>query len=297
MGLAQQEDTMTLMTLPTTVNSTNYKLLPAKKFYTKRQKPVLGVVLHITAGLQDLGLVGTDESAEGTIKWALSALPEVSWHAGCDTDGVELCLPDWYTAWHAKGVNSCTVGLEISKLNVDWTKVSDAWIERTLRNAAKYLAAIVKKYDLPLTLQTSKASVDSAIAANRKFGFVYHSTTSAGTRSDPGKNFPIERLFKYIREELAGTTSGGTVAITRVYSGRTQEAKDAVHAFLNSDAFDAPDGKPENPFWSGASWTKYVGRWVLSTYETVNGLKTTLATVAADVKAIRTALENKETTP
>jgi hypothetical protein len=201
---------MTLMVLPKTVNSTNYKLLPAGKFYTTRNKRVLGVVLHITAGLQDLGLVGDDDSAEGTIRWALSAKPEVSWHAGADSDGVTLCIPDWYTAWHAKGVNSPTVGLEISKLNVDWTVgkngVTQKWVDATLRSAAKYLAAIVKKYDLPLVLQKSKSTVDAKIAANQKFGFVYHLTTSAGTRSDPGVNFPIDKLFSYIRAELAAST-------------------------------------------------------------------------------------------
>jgi N-acetyl-anhydromuramyl-L-alanine amidase AmpD len=195
------------MTLPTAATASNYKLLPAKKYYPTRNKPVLGIVLHITAGLQDLGLDGTDESAEGTIKWALSREPEVSWHAGADTDGVELCVPDWYTAWHAKGVNSATVGLEISKLNVDWdvgqNGITQEWVDKTLRNAARYLAAIVKKHGIPLTLVTDKYVVDKAIAANRKFGFVYHSTTSAGTRSDPGKNFPIGKLFAYIKAELA----------------------------------------------------------------------------------------------
>lgn len=192
-----------MLTLPSTINSTNYRLLPAGKFYPERRNGnVLGVVLHITAGLQDLGMSGTDESAEGTIKWALSARPEVSWHAGADSDGVELCLPDSYTAWHAKGYNSRTVGIEISKLNVDWSTAPDAWVTATLKNAARYLAAIVKKHGLPLHLNTL-SEVDAAVAANRKFGFVYHSTTSAGTRSDPGKNFPIERLFTYIRAELA----------------------------------------------------------------------------------------------
>lgn len=195
---------MAYMALPSAATAANYALIPGGAFYRTRNKPVLGVVLHITAGLQDLGLAGRDDSAEGTVKWALGARVRVSWHAGADTDGVVLCLPDTFTAWHAAGVNSPTVGLEISKLNVDWTKVSDVWKERTLRWAAHYLAAIVAKHKLPMTLQTSEAKVKAAIAANQKFGFVYHSTTSSGTRSDPGKNFPIETLFAYIREALEG---------------------------------------------------------------------------------------------
>lgn len=190
---------MTAMTLPTRLSA--YKLIPAGMFYETRRKPVLGIVLHITAGLQDLGLVGTDESAEGTIGWALREKPQVSWHAIGDTDGVELCIPDWFTAFHAKDYNSPTVGIEISKLNTDWTKVSAKWIEATLRPVARYAAAIVDKYSLPLLLAT-KAQVDSAVAANRKFGFTYHSRLSS-IRSDPGANFPWEKFVAMVREELA----------------------------------------------------------------------------------------------
>ena len=229
------------LTLPTAATATNYKMLAGSAFYRTRKKPVLGIVLHITAGLQDLGFVGTDESAEGTIRWALNSGARVSWHAGADTDGVELCIPDWFTAWHATGVNSATVGIEISKLNVDWStaSVSDRWVEATLRNAARYLAAIVKKHGLPLTLQTSKAAVDDAIAANRKFGFVYHSTTSAGTRSDPGKNFPIDRLFDMIRAELAGSTTTTPTSPQEDEMATIDEIKHALKGALAEAALRA----------------------------------------------------------
>ena len=190
-----------MLTLPKEATRQNYKLLPALQYHTSRNKPVLGMVLHITAGLQDYGLSGSDESMEGTVKWALSAKPEASWHAGADSDGVELCLPDWYTAWHVVGYNSCTVGLEISKANVVWKNAPKAWVEDTLRNAARYCAAIVKKYNLPVKLST-KAEVDRAIARGEKFGFSYHMWLNPNNRSDPGKDFPWEQLKSYILAEL-----------------------------------------------------------------------------------------------
>ena len=193
-----------LLRLPAEVNSTNYKLLPGKMFHTSRRgNQVLGIELHITAGLQDINPDLKDESAEGTIRWALNSGVEASWHAIADTDDVEICLPDWYTAFHAKGYNSTTVGLEISKLDVNWSKMPSWWVERTLRNAAKYCAAIVDKHDLPLTLST-KAQVDAAIAANRKFGFTYHMWTSPTTRSDPGRDFPWAQFIGYVKDALAG---------------------------------------------------------------------------------------------
>ena len=201
---------------PATVNATNYRLLPAGKFYsTRRNGPVLGIVLHITAGLQDLGMDGPDGSAEGVAKWAASGSAQVSWHVGVDSDSIVPCLPATYTAWHAAGYNSRTFGIEISKLHVDWSTVPADWVTATLRNAARALAPIVVKYGLPLVLRT-KAQVDAAIANNDPFGFVYHSSTSAGTRSDPGKNFPIARLFEMIRAEIGGTAPAPTSTTYRL---------------------------------------------------------------------------------
>ncbi|MGL5825567.1 MAG: N-acetylmuramoyl-L-alanine amidase [Nocardioides sp.] len=181
-----------------------YALLSGKKYHSSRQNgPVLGIVLHITAGLQDLGMQGADGSAEGTARWAINSGAKVSWHVGVDSDSVVPCLPDTYTAWHAKGYNSRTYGIEISKLDVDWSDVPDVWVERTLRHAAEALAPIVRKYKLPL-VRATKAQVDAAVASGRPFGFTYHSFTSAGTRSDPGKNFPFDRLIALIRAELGG---------------------------------------------------------------------------------------------
>ena len=191
---------MTATTLPKTTSS--YKLVPAGQHYTGRKNgPALGIVLHVTAGLQDTGMTGTDESMEGTIKWALGRRPEVSWHAGTDSDGVELCLPDWYTAWHAKGYNSRTIGIEISNLDARWDNKPKAWIDATLRNTARVAAAYCKKYGFPLTLST-KSQVDAAQAAGRKFGFTYHSYTSPTTRRDPGATFPWARFIGMVREEM-----------------------------------------------------------------------------------------------
>ena len=194
------------MTLPGRATAENYKLIPSGRFYKTRYDKVRGIVLHITAGLQDLGMKGDDPSAEGTNAWQLRAKPEASWNAISDSDSCILCLPDWYTAWHCFGYNSKTVGLEISKLDTDWTDVPDEWIDATLRNAAKWCAAIVKKHNLPLTLST-KAEVDRAIARGEKFGFTYHGWLNPETRTDPGlyrgkDTFPIELLFRLIRIEL-----------------------------------------------------------------------------------------------
>lgn len=183
---------------PKTINSTTYTLLAGSSFYKTRQKPVLGIVLHVTAGLQDLNLIGTDGSAEGTAKWAIGR--EVSWHVGVDSDSIRPTLPASYTAWHAKGYNSRTVGIEISNLDARWDNKPAEWVTRTLRNAAKACAAYVQQFGLPLQL-ASRATVDASVANGRKFGFTYHSYLS-NIRVDPGKTFPWARFIAMVQEEL-----------------------------------------------------------------------------------------------
>lgn len=188
---------------PATVNATNYKLLPAKKYYTTRQKKVKGAVVHVTAGLQDLGMVGTDESAEGTNKWALTQLPEVSWHRIADSDGVESCLPSWYTAWQAKGYNSTTVGVEISNVDARWDNKPSQWVKWTIWHAARAFADYAVKYKIPLRRAT-KAELDHAIATDgAPVGFVDHSRLSTN-RVDPGATFPWDMFFRFMRAIIAG---------------------------------------------------------------------------------------------
>lgn len=178
-----------------------YRLTAGDSFYsTRRNGPVLGIVLHVTAGLQDTDMVGPDHSAEGTASWALSSKAEVSWHAGVDSDSIVPCLPDTYTAWHAKGYNSRTWGVEISNRDAVWGNKPKDWTEATLRNAAKACAPIVKKYGLPLQ-RVTRSTVDARIAAGKPFGFTYHSYLS-DIRVDPGKDFPWDRFIALVKAEL-----------------------------------------------------------------------------------------------
>lgn len=203
------------LSIPTALSS--YKLIPAGQFYTTRRngKP-LGLGLHVTAGLQDLGMTGTDESMEGTIKWALDRRPEVSWNGGADSDGFEWCVPDWYTAWHIKGYNSRTVGIEISNLDAHWTNKPAKWIEATIFHAARGAAAYIDKYDWPLQL-ASKSAVDAAIANGQKFGVTYHRRLNPSTRidpADPESTFPLGMFWSYVKSELGGGGSTPTTPTT-----------------------------------------------------------------------------------
>lgn len=156
-------------------------------FYRSRRGKVLALVVHITAGLEDLDGVN-DQSAEATARYAATTDRSVSWHFGADSDsGVEL-LPTEWTAFHVRNYNSTTIGLEISKKATDWRPVSKTWIDRTLSSAAKLVGPALKKHGIPARWAT-KAELDLQIArgsAGQPVGLIGHAPLDPTRRTDPG---------------------------------------------------------------------------------------------------------------
>jgi hypothetical protein len=174
-------------------------------FYPTRNRGLKGIVLHVTAGLEDLDTVD-DHSAENTAAYASSTDREVSWHSGSDTDSWVDLLPASYTAWHVIGYNSSTYGHEISKKHTDWRVMSPVWIEKTLRKAAAGLRVKAIENGIPLRRAT-RAELDWAIANDGEpVGFLTHAELQPQDRRDPGvvsgvDTFPWMDFFHYLLEE------------------------------------------------------------------------------------------------
>lgn len=190
--------------------TTGYYLLDNRNrhgdhFYPQREKPVLAIVVHITAGLEDLDYTD-DQSAEATARYAATTDRRVSWHSGSDSDSYLRLLPTSYTAWHATGYNSCTIGHEVSKKDTVWADEPPEWRTRTLSNTAACLAPDVRRHKIPLRRAT-KAELDAAIAhyertgEARPVGFVAHADLDPTRRSDPGKDFPWARFLSLFAQE------------------------------------------------------------------------------------------------
>lgn len=176
-------------------------------FYESRNAKLIAIVAHITAGLQDLDTVD-DHSCENTSAYAASTNREVSWHGSSDSDSNMQLLPPWYTAWHASNYNSCTYGWEICKTHTDWRTMPAVWVEKTLRQAAKGLAPIVRDYKIPLRA-VPRWEVDKARQTGIPVGFVSHAELQPEDRTDPGlvrgvDTFPWGRLFELIAMYLRG---------------------------------------------------------------------------------------------
>lgn len=185
-------------------------------YYAKRQGPILGICLHITAGINDYD--GNDSSAEATNNYGRTATG-ASWTGIVDSDSIINCLHPDRVAW-VQGVpgynfNTPLVGLEIGKRTPDWNDAPDWWVEATLRNAAAYCAPFVLRYKIPLELVTDRDEVQRRINRGQPVGFTYHWRLTPDTRSDPGRHagrdtFPWVRFLGYLREAVARLT-GGTV--------------------------------------------------------------------------------------
>lgn len=198
---------------------TDYALIEAGNYHKTRilnrnssqQTTPIFCVQHITAGLSDY--IAPDMSADNTQNWGKNPASNVSWHDICDSDSAITCLPGSYTAWHAAGYNSRSIGQEIGTGSTDWnakSRLYQAWVEAVLKNSAKLWAPHVIKYGIPLR-KVTKAQVDAELAKGRNakpLGFIGHGDLDPRNRTDPGlykgkDTFPWERLFQLIAAEVA----------------------------------------------------------------------------------------------
>lgn len=166
-------------------------------YYPSRNRRLTLIVMHCTAGLEDLDMRGPDDSAERTARYAATTNRAVSWHSGSDSDGVVELLPPDHTAFHCKGFNSGSYGHEISKSDMTWRDEPKDWVEATLLHAASHLGPMAKAHGIPLRMikaHEAKAAYDRQIPSLG--GFVSHSELDPSRRRDPGLDFPWKRFFE-----------------------------------------------------------------------------------------------------
>lgn len=177
-----------------------YALLanPKKHFYSFRRKKIDKIILHVTAGLEDLGMNDADHSAENTNNYGATTTTVASWHKCVDSDSIADALPDEYTAFHCINYNSPSLGLEISNSDARWDNKPQKWVDATLLNAAKVCLAWEKKYSIPRRL-LSKAQVDAGMS-----GYSYHMFLDPTRRHDPGPTFPWAHFVQILESLDAG---------------------------------------------------------------------------------------------
>ena len=178
----------------------SYALLknPNKHFYTTRQKDIRWIVLHVTAGLEDLDMEGVDESAEATNRYGATTTRAASWHSCVDSDSIEPALPDEYTAFHCINYNSPSLGIEISNRDARWNNKPADWVAATLLNAARVTHEWERKHGIPRVMRT-KREVDAGMA-----GYTNHMFLDPARRRDPGADFPLDQFFGILEQLDSG---------------------------------------------------------------------------------------------
>ena len=229
---------------------------PNRHYYTSRRGKILGIVLHVTAGLEDF--TPPDSGAEATIRYGLSNSRPASWHGIVDSDSVIDCLPDAYTAFHVVGYNSHTLGLEIANRDARWAGKPQRWVDATIANAAAWCRPRVAKYGLPVNL-ADKAEVDRCIRAGRPFGFTYHRYLDPTRRIDPGRDFPWQQFAAHLTADTAKPapppfTMSPTVRCLAASCAEIARPSGPLRWFKRFSAEAKPWQKSGNPFGADGFW-------------------------------------------
>lgn len=171
----------------------DFRTNPHKHYYDSRRSDVRLIVIHTAENLPDFE--GEDRGAEAVARYGATTSRPVSWHATVDSDSVLANLPDAYTAFHVRGFNSASLGVEVATQARKWASAPDEWVDNTLENLALLVAGWCKKHDIPPVKLTKRE-------AKTERGIVAHSTLDPKRRSDPGKDFPWDRLLERVAELL-----------------------------------------------------------------------------------------------
>ena len=174
---------------------------PNGPFYYPTRRCAFGhpylIVVHTAEALPDCD--PSDTSAESVARYGATTTRPVSWHATVDSDSIIQMLPPEYTAFHAHGYNSCSLGIELATQADAWAQSPQWWIDLIIDRAAFVCADWVKQYQIPVR-RITRRQADEA-----EGGFISHAALDPGRRRDPGAAFPwqqfLARVSEFVYEE------------------------------------------------------------------------------------------------
>lgn len=176
----------------------------ARHYYEGRDAPLGFVVQHATQGSEGL------TSAEAALAaWATWDRPS-SVHFAVDPNSTVCAVKSRDTAWHAKGGNSRTVGIEHCGMSEQTTA---EWLDQPgiFALSAPLNAALCLVHDIPVRRATAQDLTNAYLGLPYVGGLLAHAdvTESAHQRGiataghwDPGPAFPWDHLFAGVRSWL-----------------------------------------------------------------------------------------------
>ncbi len=139
------------------------------------------------------------DAAEICARWFRTPVSQVSAHYCVDADSVIQCVRENDVAWHARGGNTDSIGVELagfaSQSRRDW---EDTYSRAVLERAAALVADVCLRRRVPV-----RWLVSGDLLAGRR-GITGHVEVSRAHRKsdhwDPGDGFPVERFVDQVRK-------------------------------------------------------------------------------------------------
>jgi N-acetyl-anhydromuramyl-L-alanine amidase AmpD len=162
------------------------------KTATSAERTVDVVVIHTMEVAERPG------AAAVCAHWFATEVSQVSAHYCVDSTTVIQCVRENDIAWHARGGNAHSIGIELAgfarQTRKDW---ADPYSAAVLGRAAGLVADICRRRHLPVRWLTS----DDLLAGRR--GLTGHAEVSAAYKRsdhwDPGPGFPVESFLDRVR--------------------------------------------------------------------------------------------------
>lgn len=141
------------------------------------------------------------DAAEICARWFASPASQVSAHYCVDAGTVIQCVREQDIAWHARGGNATSIGVELAGTagqgSRDW---EDDYSEAVLARAAALVADVCRRHGIPVRrvgppgLRAGRGGITGHADVSRAFGKSDH--------WDPGPGFPWSAFLARVRREI-----------------------------------------------------------------------------------------------
>jgi N-acetylmuramoyl-L-alanine amidase/Putative peptidoglycan binding domain len=172
-----------------------HTFIPSPFFNETNGRKIDLIVIHT------MEMAEKPDTAEGCARWFQNPTAEVSAHYCVDNNSVVQCVHDKDIAWHARGGNHNSLGIEhagtAKQTGRQW---NDEYSQAMLERSATLTAELCKKHKVP------PVWLFPADLRAGKRGITSHKNVSAafkkGNHWDPGEGFRVERYITMVRKEM-----------------------------------------------------------------------------------------------